>query len=103
MQQISGEAGGAYFEPLRARDVHTDTLEGFLSIFKRDLIDVYQLIDKKHLGRYLAEFDLRQNNRAKLGIDDIERASVTLAGFKARRLTYATPDKGKGSLEALAP
>jgi len=49
MQQISGEAGGAYFEPLRARDVHTDTVEGFFSIFKRDLTDVYQHIDKATL------------------------------------------------------
>ncbi len=51
-------------------DVHTNTLEGFFSIFKRGLVGVYQHMDKKHLDRYLAEFDFRMNTRAKLGIDD---------------------------------
>jgi hypothetical protein len=47
--------------------VHTNTLEGFFSIFKRGLVGVHQHMDKKHLDRYLAEFDFRQNTRAKLG------------------------------------
>jgi transposase-like protein len=55
-------------------DVHTNTLEGFFSIFKRGLIGVYQHVDSKHFDRYLAEFDFRQNTRAKLGINDTERA-----------------------------
>ncbi|MEA2978091.1 MAG: hypothetical protein QOF19_3611 [Alphaproteobacteria bacterium] len=73
-------------------DVHTNTLEGFFSIFKRGLIGIYQHVDKRHLDRYLAEFDFRQNTRAKLGINDVERADIALAGFKGKRLTYATPD-----------
>lgn len=73
-------------------DVHTNTLEGFFSIFKRGIIGVYQHVDAKHFDRYLAEFDFRQNNRAKLGINDVERADIALAGFKGKRLTYATPD-----------
>ncbi len=71
-------------------DVHTNTLEGFSSIFKRGLIGIYQHIDKKHIDRYLAEFDFRQNNRAKLGIDDIKRAEIALQGVKGKRLTYQT-------------
>jgi len=54
-------------------DVHTNTLEGFFSIFKRGLVGVYQHMDKKHLDRYLAEFDFRMNTRAKLGIDNSQR------------------------------
>ncbi len=73
-------------------DVHTNTLEGFFSIFKRGIIGVYQHIDSKHFDRYLAEFDFRQNTRAKLGINDVERADIALAGFKGKRLTFATPD-----------
>jgi len=69
-------------------DVHTNTLEGFFSIFKRGLIGVYQHVDKRHLDRYLAEFDFRQNTRAKLGISDVQRADIALAGFKGKRLTY---------------
>lgn len=71
-------------------DVHTNTLEGFFSIFKRGLVGVYQHMDKRHLGRYLAEFDFRQNTRAKLGIDDVQRADIALQGVKGKRLTYRT-------------
>jgi transposase-like protein len=75
-------------------DVHTNTLEGFFSIFKRGIIGVYQHVDQKHFDRYLAEFDFRQNNRAKLGIDDTRRAEIALQGVKGKRLTYETTQKG---------
>ncbi|HUC61793.1 MAG TPA: IS1595 family transposase [Alphaproteobacteria bacterium] len=71
-------------------DVHTNTLEGFFSIFKRGLVGVYQHMDARHLDRYLAEFDFRQNTRAKLGIDDTQRAEIALMGAKGKRLTYQT-------------
>jgi transposase-like protein len=71
-------------------DVHTNTLEGFFSIFKRGLVGVYQHMDARHLDRYLAEFDFRQNTRAKLGIDDSQRAEIALQGVKGKRLTYQT-------------
>ncbi|MFI5024452.1 MAG: IS1595 family transposase [Alphaproteobacteria bacterium] len=76
-------------------DVHVNTLEGFFSIFKRGLVGVYQHMSKQHLDKYLAEFDFRQNNRARLGVNDVQRASIALAGFKGKRLTYATPESGK--------
>jgi len=69
-------------------DVHTNTLEGFFSIFKRGLVGVYQHMDKKHLDRYLAEFDFRQNTRAKLGINDVQRVQIAIAGARGKRLTY---------------
>jgi transposase-like protein len=69
-------------------DVHTNNLEGFFSIFKRGLVGTYQHMDKKHVDRYLAEFDFRHNNRVALGIDDTQRASNALQGFKGKRLTY---------------
>lgn len=69
--------------------VHTNTLEGFFSVLKRGLIGVYQHVDVKHLDRYLAEFDFRQNTRAKLGINDEKRADLALRGFVGKRLTYA--------------
>jgi transposase-like protein len=73
-------------------DVHTNTLEGFFSIFKRGLIGTYQHIDNKHLDRYLAEFDFRQNNRASLGISDKMRAAKILKGAEGKRLTYQQPN-----------
>jgi transposase-like protein len=73
-------------------DVHVNTLEGFFSIFKRGLVGVYQHMDKAHLDRYLAEFDFRMNTRAKLGINDMQRTGIAVAGAKGRRLTYKGPD-----------
>ena len=69
-------------------DVHTNTLEGFFSVLKRGLVGVYQNMDKKHLARYLGEFDFRQNTRAKLGINDTQRAAIAVEGFNGKRLTY---------------
>lgn len=69
-------------------DVHTNTLEGFFSVLKRGLVGAYQHVAKKHLNRYLAEFDYRQNTRAKLGIDDVERARRLIRGTLGKRLTY---------------
>ncbi len=69
-------------------DVHTNTLEGFFSIFKRGLVGTYQHMDKAHLDRYLAEFDFRMNTRAKLGINDAQRTAIAVQGAKGKRLTY---------------
>ncbi|MDP8989224.1 MAG: IS1595 family transposase [Acidobacteriota bacterium] len=74
-------------------DVHTNTLENFFSIFKRGLVGTYQHMDKKHLDRYLAEFDFRRNNRAKLGINDVQRTANALKGIEGKRLTYRRPDE----------
>jgi transposase-like protein len=71
-------------------DVHTNTLEGYFSVFKRGLVGTYQHMDKRHLGRYLAEFDFRQNTREKLGINDADRADIALQGVVGKRLTYRT-------------
>jgi hypothetical protein len=71
-------------------DVHTNTLEGFFSVLKRGLVGIYQHVDVKHLDRYLAEFDFRQNTRTKLGYDDEMRADIALRGFVGKRLTYQT-------------
>lgn len=75
------------FEWVRG-DAHTNTLEGFFSVLKRGIVGIYQHVDKKHLDRYLAEFDFRQNTRAKLGIDDIERTNLAIRGMFGKRLTY---------------
>jgi transposase-like protein len=71
-------------------DVHTNTLEGFFSVFKRGLVGVYQHMSEAHLHRYLAEFDFRRNHRERLGIDDKTRADRALVGAKGKRLTYET-------------
>jgi transposase-like protein len=45
-------------------DVHTNSIEGFWSLFKRGVIGQYHSISVKHLRRYLDESAFRFNNRA---------------------------------------
>jgi hypothetical protein len=71
-------------------EFHTNTIEGYISIFKRGMKGVYQHCQKKHLHRYLAEFDFRYSNRVALGYNDADRADVLLKGVIGKRLTYQT-------------
>ncbi|MGQ0742405.1 MAG: IS1595 family transposase [Alphaproteobacteria bacterium] len=73
--------------------VHTNTAEGYFSIFKRGLVGTYQHMSEQHLHRYLAEFDFRMNHRVKLGYTDDMRADRALEGIAGKRLTYRRTDK----------
>ncbi len=73
------------------RYITSNTVEGFFSVFKRGMKGVYQHCSKKHLHRYLAEFDFRYSYRQALGVKDQERALWALRGVVGRRLTYKAP------------
>lgn len=73
--------------------VHTNTVEGYYSIFKRGMKGVYQHCAEKHLHRYLSEFDFRYSNRIALNIDDTSRATKAVKGVEGKRLTYRQPYK----------
>ena len=68
--------------------VHTNTVEGYYSIFKRGMKGIYQHCSEKHLHRYLAEFDFRYSNRVRLGVNDEARTVRALRGIVGKRLTY---------------
>ncbi|HEY4847591.1 MAG TPA: IS1595 family transposase [Methylocella sp.] len=70
--------------------VHTNTVEGYYSVFKRGMKGVYQHCSERHLHRYLSEFDFRYSNRVRLGVDDVERTERALMGIVGKRLTYQT-------------
>lgn len=72
------------------RTVHTNTIEGFFSVFKRGMKGVYQHCAHNHLHRYVGEFDFRYNNRVALGVSDADRADKLLRGVTGKRLTYET-------------
>ena len=69
-------------------DVHTNTIEGYFSIFKRGMKGVHQHCAKKHLHRYASEFEFRYNHRSALGVEDSLRAEHVLSSVKGKRLTY---------------
>lgn len=63
-------------------EVHTNTVEGYYSIFKRGMKGVYQHCSERHLQRYLAEFDFRYSNRAQAGL---QRQGTRREGPKGHR------------------
>jgi len=71
--------------------IHTNTIEGAFSIFKRGMTGVYQHCKEKHLHRYLAEFDFRYNHRVGLGHSDIDRTLAAIKGADGKRLMYRQP------------
>ena len=68
--------------------IHSNTAEGYFSIFKRGMKGIYQHCGEQHLHRYLAEFEFRYNNREALGCNDRDRSRNALAGIVGKRLTY---------------
>ncbi len=67
-------------------DVHTNTIEGFFSIFKRGMYGTFHSVSKKHLHRYCSEFEFRYNLR---DVDDGERTVRAIRKAEGKRLTYA--------------
>lgn len=48
--------------------VHTNTIEGFWSIFKRGVVGTFHKVSRKYLPLYVAEFQFRYNNRKNADI-----------------------------------
>jgi ISXO2-like transposase domain len=68
----------------RRNDVHTNTVEGFFSLFKRMVLGTYHQISPKHLQRYCDELTYRYNSRK---VKDCERFIQSLKKVEGR-LTY---------------
>ena len=83
--------------------IHTRTVEGYFSVFKRAMRGVNQHCREKHLHRYLAEFDFRYNSRKRLGVDDAERAAKMVKGASGERLTYRTTAGRRRSEQGTEP
>jgi transposase-like protein len=80
------------FEYVNPKDptIHSNTVEGAFSIFKRGMRGVYQHCGEQHLHRYLAEFEFRYNTRQANGFDDRARSIEAVKGIAGKRLTYAS-------------
>ena len=68
--------------------IHSNTVEGYFSIFKRGMKGIYQHCGEQHLHRYLAEFEFRYNYRVRNGYDDGARTNEAIKGIVGKRLTY---------------
>lgn len=68
--------------------IHTETVEGTFSTFKRGMRGIYQHCAKPHLHRYCTEFDFRYNYRQGNGYNDGYRTDALICGTAGKRLTY---------------
>jgi len=48
--------------------IHTQTIEGFWSIFKRGVVGTFHKMSRKYMPLYVAEFQFRYNNRENADI-----------------------------------
>jgi len=80
--------GKGQYVDLADRTIHSNTVEGYFSIFKRGMKGVYQHCGEQHLHRYLAEYEFRYNNRIANGVDDGQRAVEGLKGIVGKRQSY---------------
>ncbi len=71
--------------------VHTNGLENFWSLMKRNLSGTYVAVEPYHLDRYLDEQMFRFNNRATKDnpLNDSDRFLLALSQVAGKRLTYA--------------
>jgi transposase-like protein len=75
--------------------VHTNCLENFWSLTKRNLAGTYVCVEPFHLDRYLDEQMFRFNNR--LHKTDSQRFNKVLSQVAGKRLTYADLTGANGS------
>ncbi|MEM9751763.1 MAG: IS1595 family transposase [Planctomycetota bacterium] len=69
-------------------DVTTNTIESFWSLIKRGVYGVYHNVSRKHLQRYVDEFEFRYNHRK---MEDGERTVAAIRGSVGKRLMYHEP------------
>ncbi|HWM91421.1 MAG TPA: IS1595 family transposase [Thermoanaerobaculia bacterium] len=69
--------------------IHVNFSESYFSLFKRGIIGAFHHISRKHIQRYLEEFDFRWTRRK---ITDSERMLSAVAGTEGKRLYYRAPN-----------
>jgi transposase-like protein len=66
-------------------NVYTNTAESSFALLKRGIMGIYHSVSRKHLHRYVNEFDFRWNARR---ICDGDRITALVQGAAGKRLTY---------------
>lgn len=73
-------------------NAHVNTAESVHALLKRGIVGTFHHVSKKHLHRYLNEFDFRFNARK---INDGERTLEAIKGIEGKRLMYKQPIQKK--------
>ena len=76
---------GQYAKP---DGTHSNTVESAFSLLKRGIYGTFHNVSRKHLHRYVAEFDFRWNARQ---VDDGERLARAVRSAEGKRLRYREP------------
>ncbi len=60
-------------------DVHTNSIEGVWSLFKRSIIGAFHKMSAKHMSKYIEELEWRYNNRDNphIFVDTLKRVMKT--------------------------
>ena len=66
-------------------DVHTNTAESSFALVKRGIIGIYHNVSRKHLHRYISQFDFVWNTRE---LNDGERVIAAINAAEGKRLMY---------------
>ena len=66
-------------------EIHTNSVEGFFSMFKRGYVGVYHKMSEKHLQRYINEYVGRHNNREEATMRIMSNVAKDMLG---KRLTW---------------
>jgi transposase-like protein len=80
--------------------IHTQGIENFWSLLKRQLRGTYVAVEPFHLDRYVGEQCFRYNNRATKDnpLNDADRFALAMSQVSGKRLTYADlTGKGQGA------
>jgi transposase-like protein len=82
---ITDHSKGEY---ARAGGIHSNTVESAFSLLKRGIYGTFHNVSRKHLHRYVAEFDFRWNARK---MDDGARTALAIRKADGKRLRYREP------------
>jgi hypothetical protein len=82
---MTDHSKGEYAKP---DGTHSNTVESAFSLLKRGIYGTFHNVSRKHLHRYVAEFDFRWNARK---VDDGERLARAVRSAEGKRLRYREP------------
>ena len=82
---ITDHTKGQYAKPDGS---HSNTVESAFSLLKHGIYGTFHNVSRKHLHRYVAEFDFRWNARK---VDDGERLARAIRSAEGKRLRYRAP------------